>query len=98
MPGTLTQLLREWHDFYVLVGTASTTLVGLMFVAASVGSSFFSEDSCASMNAFITLTVLHFAAVLFTSFLVIIPTHSWHTLYVLLLIMRIVLSIYIGRL
>jgi hypothetical protein len=98
MPGTLTQLLREWHDFYVLVGTASATLVGLMFVAASVGSSFFSEESRASMKAFITPTVVHFAAVLFTSLLVIIPTHSWHTLAVLLSIMGLVGSIYCGRL
>ena len=30
----LIDALRDWHDFYVLIGTASATLVGLMFVAA----------------------------------------------------------------
>ncbi len=29
------EALREWHDFYVLIGTASGALIGLMFVAAS---------------------------------------------------------------
>jgi hypothetical protein len=28
--------LHEWHDFYALVGTASATLIGLMFVAVSI--------------------------------------------------------------
>jgi hypothetical protein len=34
MPASLAELLRGWHDFYILIGTASATLVGLMFVAA----------------------------------------------------------------
>jgi hypothetical protein len=80
MPGSLAELLHDWHDFYVLVGTASATLVGLMFVAASIGSSIFNEEHRAPMTAFITPTVAHFAAVLFASLMVTIPTHSWRTL------------------
>jgi hypothetical protein len=98
MPVTLAQLLREWHDFYVLVGTASATLVGLMFVAASIGSSFFNEEHRAPMTTFITPTVVHFAAVLFTCLLVIIPTQNWHTLGVVLAILGLAGSIYCGRL
>lgn len=98
MPATLTQLLREWHDFYVLVGTASATLVGLMFVAASIGTSFFNEEHRAGMTTFITPTVVHFTAVLFICLLVIIPTHTWHTLGVLLAILGLAGSIYSGRL
>jgi hypothetical protein len=41
-------LLHEWHDFYVLVGTASATLVGLMFVAVSIGTTIFNEDDRAA--------------------------------------------------
>jgi len=98
MPLTLALLLREWHDFYVLVGTASATLVGLMFVAASIGTSFFDEQHRAPMATFITPTVVHFAAVLFTCLLAIIPTHSWHTLGVLLAILGFAGTIYCGRL
>src|SRR5262245_4969956 len=80
MGPSLTELLHDWHDFYVLVGTASATLVGLMFVAVSIGTSIFSEDHRAAMTAFITPTVMHFAAALFACLLGTIPTHTWYTL------------------
>ena len=28
--------LKEWHDFYLLVGTAGATLLALLFVAVSL--------------------------------------------------------------
>ena len=31
-------VLESWHDFFSLVGASAATLVGLMFVAASVGT------------------------------------------------------------
>jgi hypothetical protein len=80
MPASLAELLRGWHDFYILIGTASATLVGLMFVAASIGSSIFNEEHSASMAAFLTPTVVHFAAALFTALLATIPTESWYSL------------------
>jgi hypothetical protein len=82
-PG-LAALFHEWHDFYILVGTASATLVGLMFVAASIGSTVFSEANRAALAAFITPTVVHFASVLFACFVVVIPSHTWHSLGLLL--------------
>src|SRR6266700_1490731 len=80
MPASVAELLHDWHDFYVLAGTASATLVGLMFVAASISSSIFDEAKRAAMAAFITPTVVHFSTVLFTCLVVTIPTHSWHSL------------------
>jgi hypothetical protein len=80
MPGSPAELLHDWHDFYTLVGTASATLVGLMFVAASIGSSIFNEEHRAPMTAFITPTVMHFAAVLFACLVITIPTQSWRSL------------------
>jgi hypothetical protein len=98
MPPSLAELLHDWHDFYLLVGTASATLVGLMFVAASIGSSFFNEQHRAPMKAFITPTVANFAAVLFTCLLLTIPTHSWRTLGGLLGAGGLAGSIYCGSL
>jgi hypothetical protein len=80
MADSVAELFHDWHDFYVLVGTASATLVGLMFVALSIGSSIFNEKKRAGMRAFITPTVLHFAAVLFACLIIVMPTHSWQTL------------------
>jgi hypothetical protein len=98
MGPSLAELLHDWHDFYVLVGTASATLVGLMFVAVSIGTSIFNEDRRVGMTAFITPTVMHFAAGLFTCLLVTIPTQSWQTLGALLGAGAVAGSIYCGRL
>jgi hypothetical protein len=97
MPASLAELLHDWHDFYVLVGTASATLVGLMFVAASIGATVFNEQHRAPVAAFITPTVVHFAAVLFTSLVVTIPTHGWRSLGGLLGAGGLAGSIYCGR-
>jgi hypothetical protein len=95
---SLGQLLHDWHDFYVLLGTASATLVGLMFVAASIGATVFNEESRAAMAAFITPTVVHFGAVLFACLVVTIPTHSWHSLGTLLGAGGLAGTIHSGRL
>jgi len=80
MPTSLAEFLRDWHDFYVLAGESSATLTGLIFVGASIGSSIFNEEHRIPIRAFLTPTVVHFAAVLFTCLVVTIPTHSWRTL------------------
>ncbi len=56
--------LRNWHDFYILVGTASATLIGLMFVAASVGTSYFTAEKEIPLRSLLTPTVVHFSIVL----------------------------------
>ena len=84
MDPSLSAVLREWHDFYVLAGTASATLVGLMFVAVSIGTTIFDESRSAGMTAFISPTVTHFAAVLLMCLVASMPSHTWFTLGVLL--------------
>jgi len=84
MSTSLPEILHAWHDFYVLLGTASATLVGLMFVAASIGATVFNEEHGAALKAFITPTVVHFAAALFASLVIMIPAHSWESLGALL--------------
>jgi hypothetical protein len=84
MEPSLSVVLREWHDFYGLVGTASATLVGLMFIAVSIGTTIFNENHRAAVAAFITPTVTHFAAVLFACLVVSMPSHTWLSLGVLL--------------
>lgn len=97
MPPSLSDLLHEWHDFYVLLGTASATLVGLMFVAASIGATVFNEDHRGALEAFITPTVVHFAAVLFACLLITMPTHAWETISSLLAVGGLAGVVYGGR-
>jgi hypothetical protein len=91
-------ILREWHDFYILVGTASATLVGLMFVAVSIGTAIFNEDRRVAVASFITPTVTHFAAVLFACLVATIPSHTWYTLGSLLGAGALAGALYSGRL
>ena len=76
----LSDLLHDWHDYYLLAGTASATLVGLMFVAASIGASIFNEEYRPGMKAFLSPTVVHFSAVLVISLLLTVPIHRWSVL------------------
>jgi hypothetical protein len=61
---SLASVMHDWPDFYGLVGTASATLVGLVFVAASVGASVFNESQREPMKAYLTPTAAHFSSVL----------------------------------
>lgn len=76
---SLAELLHAWRDFYALVGAASATLVGLLFVAASIGASTFREEHRTPLNSFLTPTVVHFAAVLFACILGCAPSQSWRS-------------------
>jgi hypothetical protein len=68
--------LEKWHDFFMLVGTAAGTLVGLTFVAASIGAGLFMKGFKDVMKAFITPTIIHFSAVLFVCFVLMAPSLS----------------------
>ena len=80
MPDSLDQALRDWRDFYILSGTAGATLVGLMFVFASIGASQLARRNMGAMRAFITPTVVHFGAVLLVCLVSIMPGQSVRSL------------------
>ena len=67
--------LKEWHEFYVLVGTAGATLVALLFVAVSLGAGFLTQDRAAATRAFFSPVVIHFAAVFVIAAVALVPTH-----------------------
>ncbi len=74
MPDSLAQPLQRWHDFYLLVGGAAATLVGLMFVAISLGSRLITERSLPALRVFVTPTIIHFIYALVIATVVVIPT------------------------
>jgi hypothetical protein len=86
MQPAVADLLHAWHDFYSLVGTASATLVGLMFIAASIGAPVFREEDRAATDAFISPTVAHFSTTLFVSILATVPVRDGLPLAVLLVL------------
>jgi hypothetical protein len=90
MSGTPAELLKDWHDFYMLIGGAAATLVGLTFVAASIGAGSLTQDHEAGVNAFITPTVVHFSAVLFACLLIVAPFESATVLATVLFIESVI--------
>ena len=65
--------LREWHEFYVLLGTAAAALVALLFVAVSIGVGFLTPERATATRIFMSPVVVHFSAVLFVSLLMLTP-------------------------
>jgi hypothetical protein len=82
----LPELLRAWRDFHTLIGAAAATLVGLMFVAASIGAGVFTRAHQAGIRSFLSPTVAHFSAVLFISLFATLPIQSWNSLGILLIL------------
>ncbi|MGH7068066.1 MAG: hypothetical protein ACREFO_09390, partial [Acetobacteraceae bacterium] len=73
----LSDLLTPWHDFYIVTGTAGATLVGLLFVAASLGSGVFTEERRPHFRAFVSPSVAHFSSALALSLAALAPLHRW---------------------
>src|SRR5262245_4218950 len=97
MHSSLAALIHAWHDFYLLVGTASATLVGLMFVTASIGAQVFTERNREAMRAFISPTVVHFTAVLLICMAAMMPAQDRLLLMLLLLLGGFAGAIYSAR-
>ena len=68
--------LKEWHDFYVLVGTAGATLLALLFVAVSLGAGYLTEERQSATRTFMSPVVVHFTSVFFLSAIALFPSHQ----------------------
>jgi hypothetical protein len=77
MVGPLGEMLGPWHDFYALLGTGSATMVGLLFVAATVGSGVFSSDRRAPLRVFLSASVVNFGLILVACLIVLAPIRSF---------------------
>jgi hypothetical protein len=77
MAETASSLLTAWSSFYVMTGSSAAALTGLMFVVITLMSRpERAEDSHAAISTFSTPTVMHFAAALLVSAVVIAPWRS----------------------
>jgi hypothetical protein len=77
MPENVTSLLNPWSSFYILTGSASAGLVGLMFVVITlVMGTERVRKSPDGISTFSTPTVVHFGAALFSSASLSVPWHS----------------------
>jgi hypothetical protein len=67
---------HDWHDFYMLLGTASAALVALLFVAVSIGATFLTPERSVATRTFMSPVVFHFSTLLLTSLIATVPSHT----------------------
>jgi hypothetical protein len=70
------EALHEWHEFYILLGTAGATLLALLFVAVSLGTGFLSNKDQRGTRTFMSPVVIHFTSVFFLSAVCLVPSHG----------------------
>ncbi len=66
-------LLSAWQNFYVIVGSASAALTGLMFVVVTLIASRGRQRSGEATGAFATPNVVHFCAALLIAAILSMP-------------------------
>jgi hypothetical protein len=72
--------LQAWHDFFILTGTAAATLLGLVFVAASIAAAIPNEklgEADVNGSLWVVPIIYAFLRVLIVSAVGVIPGQSW---------------------
>lgn len=78
-----------WQNFYLLIGEAAATLVGLMFVAVTFGSRMVKPEQAHIARSFLDPTYGHFVHVIATACLLTFPTMTGTILGALLVLIGV---------
>jgi hypothetical protein len=70
---TFAQAVEGWHDFYLMIGTAAATLVGLLFVSLSLNVDVITRPENADLRVLATQTFTSFLNVVMLAVLFLIP-------------------------
>jgi hypothetical protein len=87
-------MLDGWHEFYGLLGTAAAALLALLFVAASIGATVFTAESSGATSTFMSPVVFHYSNIMFLSLVALIPTQTWESFGLVLLVAATASAIY----
>jgi hypothetical protein len=69
-------MLRDWDNFFILAGGAGATLIGLLFVAITVGADLSTPRGVYGTRAFLTPTLILFGSVLLQCLAALVPWPS----------------------
>jgi hypothetical protein len=72
-PHNFADVLAPWHDFYLLAGTVSATLMGLLFVAMSIHWDVVLHDTKAHLHAIALEAFGSFIVVTFLALMLLTP-------------------------
>jgi hypothetical protein len=67
---------HRWDEFFKMAGAAGATLIGLLFVAITVATSFSKSHGVIGSRGFLTPALVHFCGVLFLSLQMLAPWRS----------------------
>jgi hypothetical protein len=87
--------LTPWHDFAILLGTAAATLIGLLFVAASVGTSVFTMERQSALRVFLSPSVVHFCTILAAALITVAPVPTARAVGLLIIATGVLGAIYV---
>jgi hypothetical protein len=76
MPVPFSETLREWQSFYFMAGGSAATLIGLLFVAISLGSHLVSPERKDDIDTYVTPILFYFISVLILAFIMLVPAAS----------------------
>jgi hypothetical protein len=66
--------LEQWHDFFLLCGTAGATLTGVLFIVISLGPSIIATEKATGVRAFVSPNAVYFSSVFVVSNTLLAPT------------------------
>jgi hypothetical protein len=70
---TFAQAVEGWHDFYLMIGTAAATLVGLLFVSLALNADVIIRKANADLRLLAAQTFTNFICVIMFAVLFLIP-------------------------
>ena len=76
MTEVFTDTLHSWQNCYFMIGGASAGLMGLMFVALSLGMGLANDAASTEISAFVTPSILYFVSALLVSSVMLVPTFT----------------------
>jgi hypothetical protein len=92
------QVLAQWQNFYIIVGSAAGALVGLQFVVMTLIAQIpMTGREAEAGDAFGTPNVVHFSVVLLFSAMVCVPWRSTTIMAIIWALVGGAGAIYIGR-
>lgn len=70
------EMLGDWQNFYFMVGGASATLLGLMFVAISLGVHLVTDENRDGINTFVSPSVFYFVSAFLIACAMLVPSYK----------------------
>ena len=80
----------SWHDFYLTMGTASASLIGLLFVALSLNLDAIMGESPDHVRAFAEQAFNSFSTVLLIAVCFLIPQHTADDLGIVYVVLALI--------